>query len=53
MLMCIFGKHKYSYIGNKSGMVMGPGRTVIGTERKLYECVSCGKRKPAENKDYE
>mgnify|MGYP000055969733 CR=1 FL=1 len=49
---CVFGRHKYHYIGKKSGMALNTKkRGVIGTMRNVYEC-KCGKEKPAVKEDY-
>ena len=49
---CLVGKHKYSYLGSKSGMHYNKDtKQVTGTMRRLYQC-SCGKDKPAESKDW-
>ena len=49
---CIFGKHRYVYVGKKSGMTTTNKHKVVGSQRKLYKCYDCPKMKPTENSDY-
>jgi hypothetical protein len=50
---CMFGQHKYVYVGQKHGMVMSLDRKgVIGTQRNMYKCCECKANKPIENSDY-
>ena len=48
---CIFGNHKYHYMGKRSGMTFTKDEGIKGTMREVYEC-RCGMPKPIENKDY-